>query len=109
MHFRVGQRIVCIDNRPMDDGDGSTSGYGDEVFPILGATYTVRAIVPGTPLGYDGDGVLLAEIVNRVRLYEAPTGIVTCEPFFRAWRFRPARSTSIDVFLGMLKPVPARS
>jgi hypothetical protein len=46
---------------------------------------------------------------NRVRLYEAPTGIVTCERFFRAWRFRPARSTGIDVLLGMLKPVPAHS
>ena len=109
MPLSVGQRVVCTDNRPRDEGDGSTFGYGDEVRPALGATYTIRAIVPGRPLGYEGDGVLLEEIVNPVRAYEAPTGPVTCEPFFRAWRFRPVRTTSIDVFLRMLEPVPSRS
>jgi hypothetical protein len=105
MDFSVGQRVVCTDNRPRDEDDGSTFGYGDEMLPAVGTTYTIRAIVPGRPLGYEDDGVLLEEIVNPVRAYEAPIGPVTCEPFFRAWRFRPARTTNIDQFLRMLEPV----
>lgn len=107
MALSVGQRVICTDNRPRDEGDGSSSGYGDEALPELGATYTIRAIVPGRPLGYEHDGVLLEEIVNPVRVYEAPMGFVTCEPFFHAWRFRPVRTTNIDVFTAMLEPVPA--
>ena len=106
MSFDVGQKVVCVDNRPRVDCSGRRSGHGDEQLPEQGAVYTVRAIVPGKPYGYEHDGVLLEEIVNPVRRYQAPSGPVRAELFFAAWRFRPLRSTSIEVFTRMLKPPP---
>jgi hypothetical protein len=108
MSFDVGQKVVCVDNRPRLDGSGRRSGHGDETLPAQGAVYTVRAIVPGKPYGYEHDGVLLEEIVNPVRQYQAPSGPVRAELFFAAWRFRPLRSTNIDVFTRMLKSAPVR-
>jgi hypothetical protein len=107
MSFEVGQRVVCVDNRPRVDASGRRSGHGDEVLPRQGAVYTVREIVPGRPYGYEHDGLLLEEIVNAVRQYLAPSGLVRAELFFAAWRFRPVRSTNIDVFTRMLAPAPS--
>jgi len=106
--FNVGQKVVCVDSRPRIDGSGRRSGHGDEKLPVRGAVYTVRAIVAGKPYGYEHDGVLLEEIVNPVRRYRAPSGPVDAELFFAAWRFRPLRSTNIDVFTSMLRPRPVR-
>jgi hypothetical protein len=103
MSFHVGQHVVCIDDRPRP---GVRAGRGDERLPKKGITYTIRELVPGAPLGL-GDGVLLEEIVNPVRWYTAPSGPVRIELYFRVYRFRPVRDTSIDVFVKMLEPVPA--
>ena len=80
--------------------------YGSTVIPSLGGVYTVRDVFDGRAYGYDEDALLLVEIVNPVRRYVAPAGPVACEQFWLANRFRPVRTTSIDIFTQMLEPVP---
>lgn len=104
MAFRVGQRVVCVNTRnwPRDDRRPT--------YPKRGAVYTVRAIYPGRAHGYDEDGLRLVEIVNRRGTYWSPDGRRRrCELAFRMSRFRPLRTTNIDVFTRMLEPVPQES
>ena len=65
----------------------------------------MREIVPGEPHGYDTDGLLVVEIVNRLDLYRRPAGPIFCEAFFCVNRFFPVQTTSIDVFMRMLTAV----
>jgi hypothetical protein len=74
--------------------------------PKKGGIYTVREVFDARPYGFNHDGLLLEEIVNPVLDYIAPAGPVRCEQFFLAFRFRPLRATSIEVFQKMLEPVP---
>jgi hypothetical protein len=67
----------------------------------------VRGIVPADVYGYDEAGLLLLEIVNSERQYASPKGPATFELAFRVSRFRPVRSTSIEVFRKMLVPAAA--
>jgi hypothetical protein len=104
MPFHVGQRVVCVNTRNWSDRSRDRPKY-----PKRGAVYTVRAIVVCTDRGYDEDGLYLEEIVNKPRLYEDPQGqLMKCEVAFRMSRFRPVRTTSIDVFTQMLEPVPQK-
>ena len=101
MAFRVGQRVVCVDTRKWPYlADRWT-------LPTRGVVYTVRAIVPCMADGYAEDGLRLVEIVNPKRMLCCPSGrwqrIELC---FRMSRFRPVRTTSIEVFQKMLEPVP---
>jgi hypothetical protein len=73
----------------------------------LGGVYTIRDIFDASAHGFDQPGLLLAEIVNPVRRYISQCGPVTVEQFWLAYRFRPLRTTNIDVFKAMLEPVPA--
>jgi len=103
MNLYAGQKVLCLDNRCR--GSGS---WEHEVLPKNGAVYTIRAIVPcRVEYGLDEDGLLLAEIVNQPRLYSTPRGPVTRELAFRVSRFRPVRTTNIEVFQKMLEPLSA--
>jgi hypothetical protein len=65
-----------------------------------------RSVLPYKRQGlYTEDGVRLVEIVNRPRRWRSPTGWRDTELAFRISRFRPVRSTNIDVLLQMLEPV----
>jgi hypothetical protein len=81
--------------------EGATTWYRHETLPAHGRIYTIRGIVPCIARGFDEDGLHLVEIVNRPRRW--PEGRRT-ELAFRISRFRPLRSTNIDVFLQMLEP-----
>ena len=103
MNFHVGQRVVCINDRPRAGGN---AGKGGETLPKAGTTYTIRELVPAGPLCRN-DCVRLEEIVNAVRRYTAASGErVWVELTFRADRFRPIRTTNIEVFTAMLEPAP---
>ena len=61
--FRVGQKVVCVEAWHLNG-----KGRGDEIGPVKGAIYTVRAICLGLNQFYpDLLQVRLAEIINPVR------------------------------------------
>jgi hypothetical protein len=95
----IGQKVVCIDDRR-----GNAGRYDHETLPQRGSVYTIREIVPCKDLGYDEDGLRLVEIVNPGGWYVSPSGPVLRELAFRVSRFRPVRTTNIDVFRQMLEP-----
>ena len=97
--LNVGQRVVCVDDRRE-----ALDAYALETLPKRGSIYTIREIVPCKVFGFDEDALRLVEIVNPALEYLAPSGSVTHELAFRISRFRPVRTTSIDVFLEMLEP-----
>lgn len=91
MTFRVGQKVVCVDNKPHK----GCAFLGDR--PVEGEIYTVRKT--GLTSWIDGrPGILVAEIRN---LHDA------C---FWADRFRPVveKKTDISIFEAMLAPSPKR-
>ena len=94
MGFQVGQVVVCIDA----SGMGCPDGEAGEAFPKEGGVYTVRALRP-----WEGTvALLLAEIVNP--WFEWGGGDVG-EVAFHSRRFRPAKTTSLEVFDPMLAPL----
>ena len=100
MAFHIGQRVVCVNARFSDR-------VPCERYPKRHAVYTVRAMVPRRAHGYDEDGLYLVEIVNARGRYRCPDGRRRrCEVAFRMSRFRPVRTTNIEVFTRMLEPVP---
>jgi hypothetical protein len=90
MAFHVGQRVVCVDLSPRGK--------------YLHHAVWVRDAFDARPYGFDQDGLLLEEIINPVLDYLAPAGPVRIEQFFLAIRFRPLRTTSVEVFTRMLEP-----
>jgi hypothetical protein len=104
--LQVGQRVVCVDMTFR--GDGLRPLYYRTVLPVLGGIYTVRDVFDAAPYGYDDEiGLHLAEVVNPVRRYLCKNRrMVDVEQFWLAFRFRPVRTTNIDVFTAMLEPVP---
>jgi hypothetical protein len=91
--FRTGMKVVCVD-------DAFEGGSGHEVLPVKGRVYTVREM-----LWCDywmAPHVRLVEIVNPG--FEYLSG--THEPSWYVRRFRPVKTTSIEVFLNMLEPEP---
>lgn len=70
----------------VDDTNLGTLGYGDEVYPKLGQTYTVRDVV----IDHFGvEGLLLKEIRNDRLPYRVGAEVVDFEKSFASWRFRP--------------------
>jgi hypothetical protein len=95
--FRVGQKVVCIEGRPI-------GGSGFEIWPVEGAVYTVRELC----ISPWSAGVLmrLEEIHNAPIVY-GRNGIVSrWECAFMVSRFRPIieRKTDISIFKAMLNP-----
>lgn len=81
MTFTPGTPIAFI-----DDTNLGTLGYGDEVYPTLGETYTVRDVVLDH---FGAEGLLLNEIRNDRLPYRVGDKIVDFEKPFASWRFRP--------------------
>lgn len=95
MVFHVGQKVVCINGTP-----AHRFYLPSDNLPATGAVYTVRAVV-------DSEGtacLLLDEIVNEPRQFR--DGF--CEGAFNASRFRPVKTTSIEVFHKLLAPTGKR-
>ena len=87
MAFHVGQQVVCI-------RDDWRYLYIGEVAPIKGSIYTIRKIRDRVEKTW----LLFEEFSNPVR-----RGLR--EPGFDANFFRPVRTTSIEIFERLLKPV----
>lgn len=81
MTFTPNQPVVCISTDNL-----GLLGYGDEVYPTLGETYTVRDIVVDH---FGAEGLLLNEIRNDRLPYRVGSAIVDFEKPFASWRFRP--------------------
>jgi hypothetical protein len=101
--FHVGQKVVCIDVSSHKQKGHLRPTYASTVTPTLGGVYTVRDIFDASVYGHDEPGLLLVEIVNPVRRYISLAGPCECEQFFLAFRFRPVRTTNVDVFTKMLE------
>jgi hypothetical protein len=79
--FKPGQPVTFL-----DDSNLGTLGYGDEVYPTVGNTYTVRDVVIDN---FGTEGLLLMEIRNDRLPYRVGSQIVDTEKSFASWRFRP--------------------
>lgn len=84
--FEIGMRVVCVDAKPRKGGAPPTGLTERKV-------YTVRGVCSATK------GIYLEEIINE----NHPTWGVEWAYF--PDRFAPIRTTNIDIFLKMLKPV----
>lgn len=92
MMFHVGQKVVCVDDRP--------SFYGDSVSLQKNTIYTIAAVF--TKLDADGDyGVEVVETRDCFDGLRYMGGSA-----YRASRFRPVHTTSIEIFEAMLVPTP---
>lgn len=100
MAFYVGQKVVCV--RTWDVR--RRSQYRDEVGPVSGTVYTVRAVGMLHPAYPDGVCLLLEEIKNPVRSYYSGK----YEASFCITRFRPVveRKTDISCLKALLVPGP---
>lgn len=101
--FEVGQKVVCV------DADPQTYVQLPVVFDshlAEGVVYTVREVLPCV---WDSSqiAVRLMEITRRSG-YVIANGVHQYCPDapYRATRFRPVKTTCIDVFLKMLEPTP---
>lgn len=81
MTFTPGTKVTCISTDNL-----GTLGYGDEVYPVLGETYTVRDVVLDH---FGAEGLLLNEIRNDRLPYRVGDKIIDFEKPFASWRFRP--------------------
>jgi hypothetical protein len=92
--FRVGQKVVCINNRNLV--------YA--VAPVLGRIYTIRIIQGKVLKPHRGVGIILDEIVNGLHSNGREYG-------YYSDRFRPVveRKTDISVFTEMLTRAPLLS
>ena len=96
MNFRLRQKVVCVN----DKWDADANKYVPNR-PRKGGVYTIRGF-DADPFDPNEPGVYLEEMVNPERDYL--NGRI--EGSFYAHRFRPIRTTSIDVFTAMLAPTP---
>lgn len=80
MHFHVGQKVVCLNDRLRP---GQRWGNGHETSVKAGVIYTVREIVPPEPIDCVEEALRVVEIVNRVDEYPRPTGSAWVEASFR--------------------------
>jgi len=88
----VGQKVVCVEAWALGN-----EGYGDEIGPVEGQTYTIRDIYI-LPIR----NILcfrLVEIVNPHHIYSDLVG----ESGFYVRRFRPAQTKSTDAAVAALK------
>lgn len=93
MTFHVGQMVVCVDDKP------AAPKWGGVSFPVRGRVYTIRAVFRHTS---GADGVWLEELRNP---FAAKYGL---EWGYKARRFRPVKTTSIDQFTALLNPAPEK-
>ena len=84
MTFHRGQTVACVDM-----SEPGLLGYGDELYPEQGKTYTVRDIVTDH---FGTVALLLEEIRNDVLPYRVGDKIIDFEKPFAARRFKPVVS-----------------
>src|SRR5580704_15796196 len=94
-NFHIGMKVVCINDKPEGghgDMDGLTEGQiytirwmGENTHPECGTEYCIRV------------EEIWRGMCPKHRMFDVP---------YRADRFRPVRTTSIDVFTAMLAPTP---
>lgn len=96
MTFHVGQKVVCVYDKPLDGHDERNRPGGEYTpnWPVAGVVYTIRSI--------DCWGFRLEEIRNPTRQFKDGYG----EARWKPRRFRPivARKTDISIFQRMLLP-----
>lgn len=95
MTFRVGQKVVCVENQFEDP-------YPGDIVPVRGEVYTIRALEPGCENPSE-TYVLLEEIVNPPNYFvQGGYGELSWD----AEAFRPVKTTSIAIFRAMLVSPP---
>jgi hypothetical protein len=92
--FQVGQKVVCIDDTPR-----TRRGWVSGTKPTLREIYTITRVAP---MHTDPNRIALwfEEITNW---WPHPSNI---DAGYNANRFRPVKTTNIDVFLKLLEPTP---
>lgn len=93
MSFRVGQQVVCVNDKFSDDK------YWRRMvreFPKLRSVYTVREIRDAGGLV----GFCFYEFQNPIALFSGGY----FEPAFNVKNFRPVKKTSIEIFEKLLAP-----
>ena len=99
INFEVGQKVVCV------DADGTNICDVQELEE--GVVYTVSWIGPYLhPLWGLEEVCLKLEEVSRKPLPGEPDDLLIIDMPFRATRFRPVKTTSIEVFKKLLTPIP---
>ena len=98
MTFRVGQKVVCVD----DDWSRHPEWGRLQQRPVLNGIYTVRSVSPHWHEG-GGTGLLLVEVRNPEIDWSDGD---TCECRFPSRRFRPIveRKTDISELKALLVP-----
>lgn len=93
-NFRVGQKVVCIDDQPVRRPGFSLNMDGLRA----GTVYTIRDITRN-PSNHPDAGM------TTIRLEEICRNVLPAdreEIGFRLSRFRPVKTTSIEIFRAML-------
>jgi hypothetical protein len=89
--FRVGQQVVCVDDRFSDRADWRRAV---QTFPRMCSVYTIRQVVEDGRL----TGLCFREIVNQRALF----GGMLLEPAFNSKNFRRVETSNIELFKRML-------
>jgi hypothetical protein len=97
MTFRVGQKVVCVEDGPTFQPGKMWSMLSS--YPVIHGVYTIRDVL----LAFSCQYVRLVEVSNP-RDNWIPIGYA--EPCFWHALFRPVveRKTDISIFTAMLKP-----
>ena len=93
MTFRIGQKVVCVDSAAYPD----RNGWRDDS-PTAGTVYTVSGFYT-SPV--DGSGC-----ITLVELKRNPIVISRGVRGYRAFRFRPVKTTDISALTALLSPSP---
>jgi hypothetical protein len=99
MNFRVGQKVVCVEDR-----FSARCRIDIPALPVKGQTYTVRGVYGHA----NGQMIWLEEIANPLCVLD-DVGGAPIEPCWPSCRFRPAvdRKTDISTFTKILDDVNA--
>lgn len=92
--FRVGQKVVCVDDKPWMGVPWKEGGQ-----PVVGEIYTITGIV----IDDDSDEILHLAEIKRGPVARRSWGALVG---YGAHRFRPAvdRPTDIAIFKALLNP-----
>lgn len=93
MAFRVGQKVVCVDD------SGWESWRASWLLPVTGTTYTIRSIGHAYTNETQEPCIRLEELRNR----EAQ--VPGQEPNFRASRFRPLVERKTETGMAILREI----
>lgn len=98
MTFRVGQKVVCVYADPLPGSPSNTDMDG----LTKGAVYTISEIGP-VPAPHRWAGMAS---VHLVEINRGPCPLLGITIGFACARFRPVKTTSIEIFRAMLVNPP---